>query len=126
MERYKDLDVARLTVLHTDQCRVLDGVSRCISMSSTLEGEAHAIWLACFLADVHNLQQFEIKNDNRTLILLSVSEKVPPWEVGVLLEDIKTMASGRNFSFRWSPSHKESGTLVGQSCFKWRFRFLLG
>lgn len=39
------------------------------------------------------------------MILLSVSEKVPPWEVGVLLRDIKTMASRRNFSFRWRPRH---------------------
>ncbi|KAL7252179.1 hypothetical protein ACSBR1_013931 [Camellia fascicularis] len=105
MERYKDLDVARLTVLRTDQSRVLDGVSRCISTSSTLEGEAHAIRLACFLADAHNLQQVEIEDDNRTIILLSVSEKVPPWEVGVLLRDIKTMASRCNFSFRWNPRH---------------------
>ncbi|GMP57064.1 hypothetical protein CsSME_00021305 [Camellia sinensis var. sinensis] len=126
MERYKDLDVARLTVLHTDQGRVLDGVSRCISMSSTLKGEAHAIWLACFLADVHNLQQVEIENDNRTMILLCFGES-PSMGSGCFAEGYQNHGFSSQFLFLMeTSSHKESGTLVGQSCFKWRFRFLLG
>ncbi|KAL7218984.1 hypothetical protein ACSBR2_012116 [Camellia fascicularis] len=93
---------AMAVVLRDDRGHSLDGVTRSIVVSSTLKGEVLAIRFACFLSEVHKLQKVEIEHDNRTAILLGVSENVPPWEVAIILQDIRNLASLRKHHLRWS------------------------
>ncbi|KAL7258016.1 hypothetical protein ACSBR1_004191 [Camellia fascicularis] len=69
---------AVVAVLRNDRGRVLDGLTRLVSLSFFLPGESLAIRLACLLANAHKLHPVENKNDNRTATLVSVFENVSP------------------------------------------------
>lgn len=44
-----------------------------------------------------------IESDCASLISLSVSELVPPWEVSALITDIRKIGADLELSFSWTP-----------------------
>lgn len=43
----------------------------------------------------------EVESDNKSAILLSVSELVPPWESSAVVQDIRQFAELGSISFSW-------------------------
>lgn len=68
---------------------------------STAVCELLAIWEACIFVLARGLSNVLICGDNRSIILLSNSEGVPPWEISSITYDIRYMATrcGISFSF---------------------------
>ncbi|XP_028059582.1 uncharacterized protein LOC114263282 [Camellia sinensis] len=92
-----------VAILWDSQGIILDGLTQQVSIVSVLQGEALAYRLACQLASSLNLPRVEIASDNKSVILLSVSKSVTPWECAVVIADIKLMALFGDFSFLWRP-----------------------
>lgn len=90
-------------ILRDSGGRILDGLVKQWSILSSFQGEALACRCACQLAQACNLSEVEIEGDNKEVIHLCVSKKVPPWECGVVFDDIKRLANQGNLFFNWSP-----------------------
>ncbi|KAI8574296.1 hypothetical protein RHMOL_Rhmol01G0343400 [Rhododendron molle] len=73
---------------------LLDGRRVSISGPLALSCEALALRKACLMGKALHLSGIQVENDNKHLITLCVSELVPPWECRVIIQDIKTLATG--------------------------------
>ncbi|KAL7169459.1 hypothetical protein ACSBR2_034491 [Camellia fascicularis] len=79
--------------------------------------------MACLLADAHHLSDVEIENDNRSTTLLSVFETVLPWEVAVILKNIKIFVGSLVIYCHVGLQVKKfSGKLGGKGCSQGLFR----
>ncbi|KAL7260454.1 hypothetical protein ACSBR1_006171 [Camellia fascicularis] len=76
-------------LLQNSSGNLIDGVAKSVVISSVLQGEALAIRMACHMAKALNLSNIEIEGDNKQVILLCVSETVPPWECNAILHDTR-------------------------------------
>ncbi|KAF7115776.1 hypothetical protein RHSIM_RhsimUnG0047500 [Rhododendron simsii] len=88
-------------VVRNDRGELTDGSTYFFKCSSVLQGELEAIRKACFLARDMCAVPVTIESDNKTAILLSASELVPPWEVYPLIMDIRAVKKQRNLEFIW-------------------------
>ncbi|KAL7171374.1 hypothetical protein ACSBR2_036095 [Camellia fascicularis] len=69
---------------------LLDGITTTVQASSTTQGEARAVQMACAFSQTLNLSHVQVENDNQNVIDLSVSELVPPWDFQAVIHDIYT------------------------------------
>ncbi|KAL7172332.1 hypothetical protein ACSBR2_031930 [Camellia fascicularis] len=100
----KDGTKASLAViLRNREGQLVDGRTSIVHVSSTLQGEARAVRMACDFSQTLNLRQVSVEGDNKTVIELSVSELVPPWDCMTIIHDIRSAKSRSNISFSWSP-----------------------
>ncbi|GMP26691.1 hypothetical protein CsSME_00003031 [Camellia sinensis var. sinensis] len=100
----KDGSKASLAViLRNREGQLVDGRTFIVHVSSTLQGEARAVRMACAFSQTLNLRQVSVEGDNKTVIELSVSELVPPWDCMAIIHDIRSAKSWSNISFSWSP-----------------------
>lgn len=79
---------AMAVILRDSKGNPLDGCAKSIEASSAVQAEAHAVHMACLMAQALNLSQVEIKTDNKMVISLCISETVPPWEYSAAIMDI--------------------------------------
>lgn len=79
--------------------------SNLLVFSQSLQGELKAIREACLMVMALALKGEVTEADNHHAISLSVSELVPPWEVGALVEDIRESALMGDISFSWVIFH---------------------
>lgn len=86
-------------ILRDSGGQILDSLVKQWSISSSFQGEALACRCACQLAQAYNLSEVDIEGDNKKVIHLCVSEKVPPWEYGAVFDDIKRLANQGNLFF---------------------------
>ncbi|KAL7183556.1 hypothetical protein ACSBR2_025868 [Camellia fascicularis] len=82
---------------------LIEGDFQKVAVHSVMQGEALAVRKACLMAQALNLSKVEIASDNKTVILLCVSENAPPWDCAPIINDIRRLAESCNFSFLWSP-----------------------
>ncbi|KAL7212958.1 hypothetical protein ACSBR2_015621 [Camellia fascicularis] len=68
-----------------------------------MQGEARAVRMACAFSHTLNLRQVHVEGDNKSVINLSVSELVPPWDCQAIIHDIRSAQFRRNISFSWTP-----------------------
>ena len=61
--------------------------------------EALAVREACVFALARNILNASVCSDSRTVISLSSSEGVPPWEIRSIIDDIRSLALRCNISF---------------------------
>ncbi|KAF7148622.1 hypothetical protein RHSIM_Rhsim03G0019700 [Rhododendron simsii] len=90
-----------VVVVRNDRGELTDGSTYSFKCSSVFQGELEAIRKACFLARDMCAVPVTIESDNKTAILLSASELVPPWEVYPLIMDIRAVKKQRNLEFIW-------------------------
>ncbi|KAF7153144.1 hypothetical protein RHSIM_Rhsim01G0167200 [Rhododendron simsii] len=90
-------------ILRNSRGCLLDGRRFCISANSAFIAEAFIFREACLFAKALNLQNVSIESDCASLISLSVSELVPPWEVLALITDIRKIGAELELSFCWTP-----------------------
>ncbi|CAL5346981.1 unnamed protein product [Camellia sinensis] len=90
-------------VLRNASGRILHGLTKKEFISSSFQGEALACRWACLFAQNCGLPGAIIEGDNKSVILLSVSETVPPWECGLIIDDIKRLASQEGLLLQWRP-----------------------
>lgn len=82
---------------------LLEGRRVSISGPSALSCEALALRKACLMGKALHLSGIQVENDNKHLITLCVFELVPPWECRVIIQDIKTLATGLHLFILWVP-----------------------
>ncbi|KAL7249779.1 hypothetical protein ACSBR1_011873 [Camellia fascicularis] len=92
-----------VTILRDCKGELIDGLTKQSCISSSLQGEALACCLACQLAQDYNLSMVEVEGGNKLAIHLCVSDDIPPWECGAIVNDIKMLATRGNLSFHWCP-----------------------
>ncbi|XP_028083788.1 uncharacterized protein LOC114285008 [Camellia sinensis] len=90
-------------ILQNREGQLVDGRTSIVHVSSTLQGEAQAVRMACAFFQTLNLSQISVEGDSKTVIELSVSELVPPWDCMAIIHDIRSTKSRNNISFCWSP-----------------------
>ncbi|KAL7161387.1 hypothetical protein ACSBR2_041945 [Camellia fascicularis] len=90
-------------LLRDDKGKLVDGIVASIRMTSALQGEATAVRLACSMARALHCATVEVESDCKTLIQLCVSERVPPWEICAVMNDIRFMARSGGLAFKWCP-----------------------
>ncbi|KAI8020766.1 hypothetical protein LOK49_LG03G00049 [Camellia lanceoleosa] len=95
-------------VLRNASGQILNGLSKTEYISSSFQGEALACRWACLFAQACGLPGAIIEGDNRSVIILSVSETVPPWECGLIIEDIRSLASQEMLILQWRPRSANS------------------
>ncbi|GKB83552.1 reverse transcriptase [Tanacetum coccineum] len=69
--------------------------------TSPLHDEVIAIHYACYLAYNQGWCGAIVESDSQTTISLSSSEAVPPWSLGVLIDDIRTWSKSLHLTFSW-------------------------
>ncbi|KAL7162800.1 hypothetical protein ACSBR2_043141 [Camellia fascicularis] len=92
-----------VVILRNREGQLVDGRTSIVHVSSTLQGEARAVRMAYAFSQTLNLSQVSVEGDNKTVIELSVSELVPPWDCMAIIHDIRSAKSRSNISFSWSP-----------------------
>ncbi|GMP90008.1 hypothetical protein CsSME_00041338 [Camellia sinensis var. sinensis] len=95
-------------VLRNASGQILNGLTKKEYISSSFQGEALACRWTCIFAQACGLQGATIEGDNKSVILLSVSETVPPWECGLVIDDIRRLASQEMLILQWSPRSANS------------------
>ncbi|XP_028072149.1 uncharacterized protein LOC114274429 [Camellia sinensis] len=83
--------------------KLVDGRTSTVHVSLTLQREAQAVRMACAFSQTLNLREVSVEGDNKSVIDLSVSELVPPWDCLAIIHDIRSTRSRRDISFSWSP-----------------------
>ncbi|KAI8017439.1 hypothetical protein LOK49_LG04G02825 [Camellia lanceoleosa] len=105
----KDSSQASIAVvLRNAAGRIMNGLTKKEYISSSFQGEALACRWACLFAKACGLPGATIEGDNKSVILLSVSETVPPWECGLIIEDIRRLASQEGLILQWRPRSANS------------------
>ncbi|KAL7259099.1 hypothetical protein ACSBR1_005074 [Camellia fascicularis] len=100
----KDGSKASLAIILCNwEGQLVDGRTSIVHVSSTLQGEARTVRMACAFFQTLNLSQVSVEGDNKTVIELSVSELVPSWDYMAIIHDIRSTKSWSNISFSWSP-----------------------
>ncbi|GKA59432.1 reverse transcriptase [Tanacetum coccineum] len=69
--------------------------------TSPLHDEVIAINYACYLAYNQGWCDAIVESDSQTAISLSSLEAVPPWSLGVLIDDIRTWSKSLHLTFSW-------------------------
>ncbi|KAL7243729.1 hypothetical protein ACSBR1_016032 [Camellia fascicularis] len=92
-----------VAILRNREEQLVDGRTSIVYVSSTLQGEARAVRMACAFSQTLNLRQISVEGDSKSVIELSVSELVPPWDCMAIIHDIRSAKSRNNISFCWSP-----------------------
>ncbi|XP_028111659.1 uncharacterized protein LOC114309966 [Camellia sinensis] len=80
----------------------INGNARTLGASSAILTEALAVRMACLMIQAHKLSNVEIESDSQLVIQLCVSETVPPWEISVVILDIRALALQFHLSFTWT------------------------
>ncbi|CAK9159148.1 unnamed protein product [Ilex paraguariensis] len=75
--------------------QLADGRAKSIAALSSRFSEAAAVREACMMARSVQLQNAMIESDSAEIIHLSSTQIVPPWEIVVFIEDIKTNVLGK-------------------------------
>ncbi|KAL7193372.1 hypothetical protein ACSBR2_025061 [Camellia fascicularis] len=86
-------------LLRNRQGQLIEGLAQKVKLASVAQGEALAVRLACAMVHTVNLGLVEIEGECKSVIQLCVSEDAPPWDCGVIIEDIISMATGGGVSF---------------------------
>lgn len=79
---------------------LIGGVGRKCPASSALKTELLAIFEACLFAKSKLFQSLTIFSDSLEAIKLCALDLAPPWDVRLLIRDIKDGCSGLNLKFR--------------------------
>ncbi|KAL7228272.1 hypothetical protein ACSBR2_007059 [Camellia fascicularis] len=82
---------------------LVDGVTKKIHISFSLQGETLACRWSYIVAQDYSPSNVVIDGDKQSVIHLSVSKSVLPWDCGALFNDIKRIVAQSSFSLRWSP-----------------------
>ncbi|KAF5959091.1 hypothetical protein HYC85_000300 [Camellia sinensis] len=64
-----------------------------IRLATSIQGEASVVQLACTMSRALNCANVEIESDCKNVIQLCVSERVPPWDICAVMNDIWSMAA---------------------------------
>ncbi|KAI8031689.1 hypothetical protein LOK49_LG01G02084 [Camellia lanceoleosa] len=107
VEPSSTLHRARVAMVEFENA-ILNGLTKKEYISSSFQGEALACRWACIFAQACGLQGATIEGDNKLVILLSVSETVPSWEYGLVIDDIRRLASQEMLILQWSPRSANS------------------
>lgn len=91
------------TVLRDSKGLLIDGRTKHVHVSSVLQGEGEALRLATLMARSKNLSEIEIESDNKTAIMLSATENVPPWDCCNVFLDIRDLAKEMSLKLTWTP-----------------------
>ena len=69
----------------------------------SLVAEALAVRSACLLGAVRGLAGLPICSDSKEVISLASSNLDPPWEINVIIQDIRSLAHPSGFKFIHAP-----------------------
>ncbi|KAL7253377.1 hypothetical protein ACSBR1_007832 [Camellia fascicularis] len=88
-----------------------------IQLATAIQGETSVARLACSMACALNCANVEIESDYKNVIQLCVSERVPPWDICAVMNDIRSTASSKGLAFKWCPRVKNRAAhLVASAC----------
>ncbi|KAL7221129.1 hypothetical protein ACSBR1_023142 [Camellia fascicularis] len=90
---------ALAVILRDDQGKLVDGVVSTVYSSSVKQEEAHVIRLACLFLQSLGLSNIQVESDNKEVIVLCVSELVPPWDYSAIIHDIQVLGLSLQASF---------------------------
>ncbi|KAL7235685.1 hypothetical protein ACSBR1_019055 [Camellia fascicularis] len=79
-----------------------------VQASSVNQGEARALRLACVFLQALGLINVQVERDNKSVIELSTSELVPPWDCRACILDIHSLSLSSSISFPWVPREANS------------------
>ncbi|XP_028067873.1 uncharacterized protein LOC114270535 [Camellia sinensis] len=100
-------------ILRDSKGNLLDGCAKSIKASSAVQAEAHAVCMACLMAQALILSQVEIKVTTKCC----VSEIVPPWEYNAVIMGIRGLASPTSVLFSWTRrNNNEAAHWVAKAC----------